>query len=292
MDIKSYLVPKSINECLEYLNQNKGEARLIAGGTDLVLWIKKKKIRVKTLIDVTKIPGLDNLKLNEGKLIIGAAVTHTRIATHPYIRKVLPILSKACESVGSPQVRNIATLTGNIVSAQPAADSAIALIALGAKVEIVSLSGPRIELVENLYKGMGKSKVDSSQEIISKIIIEIPCKDFRTVFLRISPRSALSLPIINVAVCLSVKDEKVDNARICMGPVSYCPFRPVRAESMLKGINLKDKEAIAEVAICASQEANPRDSLLRGSKNYRKVLVKSLVNDALLKLQKIKKLGG
>ncbi|ATW24990.1 FAD binding domain-containing protein [Candidatus Formimonas warabiya] len=281
MSMEAYLTPKTVEECLKMLASYQGEACIIAGGTDVMLSLQEKKLEVKALVDVTEIPELKIWEIKDDTLVLGAAVTHAQVAADPRMNELFPALADACVSVGSPQVRNMGTLSGNVVSAQPAADSAIALIALGASLEIASPEGSRVELVKNLYAGIGKSKVDSRREVITKIMLPLLEKGSSTSFLRIAPREALALPILNCAVCVGSGDGRITQARISMGPVSTQPFCPAKAEASLIGKKLDDGAAWEEAAFMAGQEANPRDSLLRGSAAYRRALVKDLVHRAL-----------
>jgi carbon-monoxide dehydrogenase medium subunit len=282
MRTEAYLFPRTIEECLVMLSRYQGEACVMAGGTDFMLGLNEKKFQVKAIVDITMILDLQVLEFTADALIIGAGVTHAQVALHPRIRKCLPVLADACASVGSPQIRNIATLAGNIVSARPAADAAISLVALGAQVEISSPRGKRAELVENLYAGVGKSKIDSTGELLIRIIVPLPGPQGGTAFTRFAPREALALPIVNAAAYVGTDGARIVQARIAIGPVATHPFRPLQAEQNLVGMKTDDYKGLEEVAHTASKEANPRDSLLRGSCEYRRALVKDLVARALL----------
>lgn len=281
MNEKIYLIPKNIEQCLDLLKKYDGEAVIIAGGTDLMLSLKEKKISKKAIIDITEIPELKKLQFTDDTLNIGASITHAQIAKNIWIGDHMQALAEACNSIGSPQIRNIATLVGNIVNAQPAADSAIALVAMDAKVEVISDSRVYLESVENLYKGVGKSKINSCKELVTKIIIDLPVYGSGTAFRRISKREALSLPVLNVSIFITIIKGKVKNVRIAIGPVAKHPFRPVKAEQILIGKQYDDSKAFKEAALMASTEANPRNSIFRGSKEYRSVLIKFLVYDTL-----------
>jgi len=281
MRVEAYHFPQSLEQCLDILGRYNGGASVIAGGTDLMLALKEKKVALEALVDVTRIPEIQAIEFKGDSLIIGAGVTHGMVAGHDRIRNVFPALAEACLSVGSPQIRNMATLAGNVVSAQPAADSAIALIALGAKAEIVSPHGPRTELAEDLYAGVGKSRVDCRREILTRFIVPLPGPHSGNAFTRLAPREALALPIVNAAACIVLEDGSIKAARICIGPVAVHPFRPQQAENSLLGKPAADPAVLEEAALIASREAKPRDSLLRGSGKYRQVLVKDLVRRAL-----------
>jgi CO/xanthine dehydrogenase FAD-binding subunit len=127
-----YLTPKSIDECLDNLTRFDGRGVLVAGGTDLIPQLKDRKIQPDALVDITEIRGLGRLEMRGNDTIIGGAATHSQVNADPQITEIWPALAAACGYVGSPQIRNIATLSGNIANAQPAADAAVALVAFGA----------------------------------------------------------------------------------------------------------------------------------------------------------------
>lgn len=281
MMVEDYLAPRTAEEALDQLARYGGDARLIAGGTDLMIWIRKRKYSPKALIDITGIEDFRRLEEGRGGLSIGAAVTHAEAALHGGIRKMAPALSEACASVGSPQIRNIATVAGNVVSAQPAADAAVALVALGARAEILSAGGVRVEPVEDLYAGAGRSRIDSTREIVRRIMLDHPGAGSGCAFMRIALRQALALPVINVAAAIYSHGGVITSARIAIGPVAGRPFRPGGAEKLLAGVSLGGRAAFFEAAEEAGRDANPRDSLLRGSAEYRRHLVKVLVRRAL-----------
>ena len=168
-----------------------------------------------------------------------------------------------------------------MVNAQPAADSAVALVALGAQAEILSAGARRLEPVETLYRGLGQSTIDSSREILVTLRVPVPAEGEVNVYGRVSPRNSLCLPVVNAAVSLKTRDGKILSGRIAMGPVSDRPFRPPRAEAALQGIALQDREALNEVGRIAGEEANPRDSCLRGCSDYRRQLLRVLVRTLL-----------
>ena len=281
MSVQFYLMPKTVEECLEQINRFHGAGRLIAGGTDLMIWLKKKKVSPAALIDITGIDGLNGLEIKEETLSFGAAVTHAQISAHPRIRAALPVLAEACNSVGSPQIRNIATVVGNVVSAQPAADAAVALAALDARARVVSAAGSRVEPVEELYAGVGKSKVDSTRELVTRLEVPLPGPGSASAFLRLAPRNALALPVVNVAAVVTVAGGKISAVRLVAGPMGEKPLRLRLAEEFLTGRDAGDQAAWAEAGALAAREVNPRDSLLRGSSFYRRHLLQVLTRRVL-----------
>lgn len=283
MRIQSYLTPKTIEETLAELAGFNGKAMIIAGGTDLIPKMKQKKIDARALIDITEIAEINGLEITADELTIGAAVTHSQVCDNRQVQKIWPALADACGCIGSPQIRNIATLTGNVVNAQPAADAAVALVALDARLEFVSSKGSAIERIENLYAGIGTSKIDCGRELVTAIKVPTPGGRFGNAYGRISPRNSFCMPIVNAAAGLTCDGSKIISARLVMGPVAEKPFRPLKAEAILKGAELGDHKAIDQAALAASQEANPRNSCLRGCSDYRKELLNVLVGRVLAK---------
>jgi carbon-monoxide dehydrogenase medium subunit len=284
MNLREYLFPHDLQECLTALGAWEGRGRLVAGGTDLVANLEYGKARVEALIDISSMRDLMGFEIREQELVIRAGATHGQISSAPDIQQLWPALAKACGSVGSPQIRNVATLAGNVVNAQPAADSAVALVALGAQAEILSKNGRRLEPVEALYRGLGQSTIDSSREILAALRVPVPVEGEVNGYGRVSPRNSLCLPIVNAAVNLKTKAGRIVSGRIAMGPVSDRPFRPAKAEAALQGMGLQDREALNEIGRIAAEESNPRDSCLRGCSDYRRqllrVLVRTLLEDA------------
>jgi len=279
--VEKYLFPKNLKETLSFLKEYEGDARIVSGATDLTLWIKEGKFRPKVLVDVSALPEMRSVEIKDGKMIIGAAMTHAEIAADDRIKKHFPVLADGCRSVGSPQIRNLGTLAGNIVSAQPAADSVVPMTALDAVCEIVSSQGSRMQPLNELSKSVGVSYVDPTKEVIARIFIEIPKYKYGTSFKRIAPREAMALPVVNVAVMLKADNAgRITEARIVAAPVDVIPFRAKKAEEFVCGKN-PSAELFTEVAKLAGDEASPRDSLLRGSGTYRKHLVRDLVERAL-----------
>lgn len=276
---QEYLLPTSMQDCLAMLAARPGVC-LIAGGTDLMVDIKKERKKINTLVDITRINELKEISETEAQVTIGAAATHTQVAASECIRRQLPALAAAAGSVGSPQVRNVGTVGGNVVNAQPAADTAVALVALGARAVILSPAGERQLPVEELYVGVGLSQVDSSKEILTKFTIDLWGTGDSSAFIRLASRRALSLPMLNVAVRVQVVEGRCTRARICMSPVAPRPFLCQEAADALIG-QPPTEEVIARAVNIAKAKAQPRDSLLRGSSAYRKDMVSVLLTRAL-----------
>ncbi|HBT46290.1 MAG TPA: molybdopterin dehydrogenase [Peptococcaceae bacterium] len=280
---QDYYRPRTIDEALEILAAHNGEARIIAGGTDLVLDLKNKSKQARYLVDIRSIEGMGVIEEKGGKIYLGAGVTHSQAANSQLIREKATALAEAAAQVGSLQIRNVGTVVGNVVNAQPAADAAVALVALEAEAEIVHTDGRReLVKVEDLYVGPGHSKVDSTRSIVTGVYIPERA-NCRSVFGRIAPRRSLALPVINVAVTLALEGRRVSYTRIAAGPVGFKPLRLGEVEDFLLGKELSD-EIIRGACKKAAEIAQPRNSRLRGSKEYRQYLVGVLLERAYKEL--------
>jgi len=277
---EEYFSPGSVNEALEILKNQKGEAQIIAGGTDLVIDVKQGKKDINCVVDINEIQELKKIEQDNDEIVIGGAVTHAQVESSVLVQDSAAALSKAASEVGSPQIRNSGTVAGNIVSAQPAADAAVALFALDAKVEIASQKGTRVIAIDELYEGVGISKINSSSEVITAIRVKNNGSGYGSAFVRFAQRKALALPMLNAAVSVQIKGGKFVDARIAIGPVAKTPFMAKNAEKILIGAKV-EKTVIDSAAAAASDEASPRDSALRGSAEYRKKMVSVFVGRAI-----------
>lgn len=278
--LQDYIIPESVAEALSFLKSKNGQARIIAGGTDLMLDIPEGKIKAGFLVDICRIPELTKITMEDGIIRIGAAVTHNQVAKSALIREKASALAKAARSVGSLQIRNSGTVVGNVVNAQPAADTAVALVALGAVAEIVSPEGKKIMPVEEMYAGVGKSVLDSTSQLVTCVRFPACLKNQGSSFERLEQRKALALPMLNVGVMISLDEDKFQWARISMAPVGPGPVRATEAEALLAGLTA-DAEAIDKAAGAAVAQANPRSSAIRGSREYRREVLPVLVRRAL-----------
>lgn len=277
---EEYLSPRSIQEALEILQSYRGQARIIAGGTDLVPELKERTRKVKCLVDILGVEPLKRIEKDGDNIKIGAGVVHSDVAFSELVRKEATVLAEAAFAVGSPLIRNQGTVVGNVVNAQPAADTAIALFALEAKAEITSISGTKLIPLGELYEDIGISKVDSTTEIVTALHFKSLKNNQGSAFARLAQRKALALPILNVAVVVTIQDGHFEEARIVVAPVAHMPFRSKKAEAALRGASIS-LDSIDKAAGLAAGESHPRDSALRGSAEYRKKMVKVLVKRAL-----------
>ena len=284
-----YLFPGSIQETLEILQSRNGNARIIAGGTDLIPQLKARAKNVSCLVDISRIKELSVIEEKNNSILVGAGVTHAQLASSPLIRKRALVLAEAALAIGSPLIRNQGTIAGNIINAQPAADTAVALFSLDAQVEISTIKGNKTIPIDKLYDGIGISKIDSTAEIVTAVCFKCLEDNQGSSFQRLAQRKALALPMLNAAAVVMINKNNFDEARITVAPVAPLPFRAHKAEAALKGTAI-DAESINKAADLAAMESQPRDSALRGSSEYRREMVTVLVRRALnLAVQRARK---
>jgi carbon-monoxide dehydrogenase medium subunit len=275
-----FVTAASVADALHQLAGLQGEGRIIAGGTDLVLQAQRGLCPSRAMVDITRIPELDRIETRDGFVVIGATVTHARIAGSPTICSQAPLLAQACGSIGGPQIRNVGTLVGNVVNALPAADGAVALFALDAEVEVADVDGRRWLPIAELYEDVGVCAIDPCAQMVTALRFRPLAAHLGSDFQRLARRRALVLPIVNVGAVVGVYNGCFTDARIAVGPVAPTPFRASEAEQLLIGQPVSD-ELIAQAAVAAASSARPRPSLLRGSPEYRTEMVEVLVRRAL-----------
>ncbi|MBN1581408.1 MAG: FAD binding domain-containing protein [Anaerolineae bacterium] len=275
-----YLIAESVTDALEKLASFDGQARIIAGGTDLALQARRGTCPSRSMVDVTRIPGLDRIEEKDGWIVIGATATHAQVAASPLIRSRAAVLAQACGSVGGPQIRNVATLVGNVVNALPAADGAVGLFSLDAQVEVTALEGHQLMPISELYESVGVCTIDPCIQMVTALRFRPLSATMGGAFQRLAKRRALVLPIVNAAVVVGMQGGAFTEVRIAVGPVAPTPFRAEAAEQSLIG-QATDEANVTHAAKLAANAARPRASMLRGSKAYRTAMVEVLVRRAL-----------
>ncbi len=282
---RKYYRPENAAEALAILAEYEGRARVLAGGTDLVVQLNKGDLSFDAVVDITAITELRYIMEEDDRIKIGALATHTDLAQSPLLKEKASFLADAAGEVGSLQIRNVGTVGGNIVNAQPAADTAVPLMALNAVATVVSADGTKQLPFEKLYHPRGGTTLDPTCELLTEISFVPPSNAGGSgAFGRVAKRKALSLPVFNTAVVIlpAAGQKIIRETRIVMGPVARLPFRAKQAEQVVLS-NLPGDASFREAAEMASVEAKPRDSVFRGSAAYRKQLVRVIVYRALLK---------
>lgn len=278
--LNNYIFPTTVEAALAVLHESAGRARIIAGGTDLILNEARRQKKSAVFVDLANISSLNTIDESGGWLVLGANVTHTQAAFSTLVRAKALALALASGKVGGRQIRNIATVAGNVVSGQPAADAAVALSALEARCVLAGPNGRRRELsMPEMYAGVGRSVVDSTSEIMTHI--RIPLNDGESSsYMRMEQRKALSLPMLCVAAKLAVVNGVIKKASLSIAPVGPGPQRVLEAEEFLQG-KAPDRAVFDQAAGLAGKQATFRSSSVRGSKEFRQAVLPVFVVRAL-----------
>jgi carbon-monoxide dehydrogenase medium subunit len=274
-----YFAPKTLDEAVALLGRYNGRASLLAGGTDLLVEIKERIRLPDYVINIKNIPGLDQLTYDDtAGLKIGALATVRAVETSPIVNRKYPGLAQAARELGSIQVRNRATVAGNICRASPSADTLPPLIADGASVKIYGPQGERQLLLEDFFTDPGQT-VLAGDEILVEINVPDPPPQTGKAYLKHGRRKAMELATVGVAVALTLNGERCQQVRIVLGAVAPTPIRARQAEASLQGI-MPDDKAITAAAEAAMAESRPISDV-RSSADYRREMVRVLTGRAV-----------
>jgi len=270
-----YLKPTTMEEALSLLVQYKGKAKIVAGGTDVMVWLKTKWEAPEVLISLKHIRELNHISEN-GSFSIGSVTTLAAIQKHPAIRKEFPVLIDAVNNIGSVQIRNVGTIGGNICNAAPSADTGVALLTLGAKVKIVAANGGRTVSLEDFFLGPNKT-VLTSEEIVSNFTIPRPQPNSGGAYWKHTRRKALQLPLVGIGVTLSFEDDLATckDAKIALGVAAPTPMRAKEAENVLRSKQISEA-LLREAGETAAKESRVRDTV-RCSAWYRRDMIRVYV---------------
>ena len=280
---KTYLNAATIEQALTVLADKKDQARIIAGGTDLVLEMREgNQQKIETLVDISRIKGLGDISIDEeNRIHLGPAVTHNQCVASDIIRKFALPLALAAWEVGAPQIRNIGTIVGNLVTASPANDTIVPLIALDAELVLQSLEGQRIVTLKDFYTGVRKH-ILRSDEIVRDVIFPKMTSQQRGIYLKLGLRKAQAISLVNMTAIISTEGDLIKDARITLGAVAPTIIHAEKAEVYLQG-KILSEETIDEAAELAREAASPIDDI-RGSAAYRQEITRVLVKRGLTQL--------
>jgi len=282
-----YFEPQSIDEALSLLKKLRGEAKVLAGGTDLLVQMKQRNIAPKYLVNIKGIPGLDRIRYSEKEgLTIGSLATIADLEDSLIIRERYPILHTAARELGTQQVRNVATVGGNLCNASPAAETAPALIALGASAKIVSRSKEKVVKLEDFFTGPGETVLKTG-EMLVEIYVPKLASNSKGVYFKHAFRKKLETAIVGIAVLANFngKGESFKDIRIVLGAVAPTPKRALRAEEIARGKRM-DESLLEEVAFLSSEESNPITDV-RATAEYRREMVKVFVKRAIKEMMNL-----
>ena len=278
-DIKEIKEPKSLDEALKVLDSNT-KLKIISGGTDVLIKLHHGKFNDAELLSIKNLDTLRDIKVLEDNTIsIGANVTFSDIFRSEVINNNIPILSEAAVSMGGPQIRNMATIGGNICNGAVSADSAPALFSLNAELKLKSLNNERIVKITEFYDGPGKVKIQRNEILTEILIKEENYKNKRGRYIKFANRKALDISMLGVALLYEIEDNSFKDLRISLGVASPTPIRCKNAENFAIGKGVTN-EVINKVAELAKMDSNPRNSW-RGSRDYRLHLISTLIKRIL-----------
>jgi len=275
---QNYYTPKTVAEAVDTLQRYDGQARVVGGGTDLLVEIRRGLHRpVEALVDVSRIPGMDSIDIDSDHIVIGCGVTHSQIVRDARIIEYGTCLSESCSVIGGPQVRNVGTLAGNVAHALPAGDGTIGLLALGGEIEIATADGTRWIPMQESFRAPGKSFIDRHREVLTRLRFKPTGPREGSAHHRVMRPQGLCLPIISMAVRLQLADDDtISSARISMGPVGPVPFLAEAAMDVLVG-DIASSEQFNKTAEAALASVTLRSSKYRASREYREQMVRTFL---------------
>lgn len=284
-DIKEIKEPQSLDEAIKILDNNT-KLNIISGGTDVLIKLHHGKISDVELLSINNLNSLRDIKLLEDNTIsIGATTTFSDIFRSEIINNNIPILSEAAVSMGGPQIRNMATIGGNICNGAVSADSAPALFSLNALLKLKSINSERIVKITEFYDGPGKVKIERNEILTEILIKEEDYKNKKGKYIKFANRKALDIAMLGVALLYEIEDNTFKDLRVSLGVAAPTPIRCRSAENFAIG-NSVTIEVINKIAELAKVDSNPRNSW-RGSREYRlhliSTLIKRILSDDLIK---------
>jgi|TARA_B110000305_G_C19459457_1_gene653203 carbon-monoxide dehydrogenase medium subunit len=261
-----YESPTTTKEAVTLLSKEKGKAFVLAGGTDLLVRLHMDTIDPDLMIDIKRIPAMNEIKKTTTGFKIGAAVSGKQLGASKALVKAWPGVVEATKLIGSDQVQGRCTMVGNLCNASPAADSVPAMIAAGAKAVIVGKTRRRTVAVESIITGPGQTSLAKGEIVEAITLPKRPAKS-GDAYLRFIPRTEMDIAVVGVAVSLTCKRGVIDTARVSLGAVAPTPLLVKDAAAAIIGTKL-DKEALENLAAACSAACNPIDDK-RGTVEYR-----------------------
>lgn len=276
-----YFAPTDLKHACQLLQENDGRAKVLAGGTDLLVHMKHRTVIPQCLIGLKHLTDLEYIEYTEDEgLRIGPLTTHQSIAESTIIKDRFGALGFACSKVGTPQIRNMGTVGGNLCNGSPSSDSAPPLIALNAAVKLLGVEGERVIPLESFFIGPGGTALRAG-EILKEIQVPAPALQNKLAYVKLPARIRVDMAAVSAAVLVTLdsKNEICQDIRIVLGAVGPIPIRARRAEEILRGKKMED-QLIQQTAQRASEEAQPISDI-RSSADYRREMVKVLTKQAI-----------
>jgi carbon-monoxide dehydrogenase medium subunit len=280
MKIRDFVLhePTSLNDACNLLAKYGKAAKVIAGGTDILPDLKRGALKVEHLVSVSKLEELKKITKNDDELWIGSAVTLNEVADSEVVKNHLLVISEAASAMASTQIRNMATIGGNIGSANSCADMPPSLIAAGAFVLVAGPDGDRKAPLDTFFLGMRRTVLKQGELIVKIAIPRLP-KGSGISYKRVIPREANAPAVASVASRIDLRDDVIDDGIIVLGAVAPSTYIAKKASGLLRG-KTPDEALFKRAAVAAAKESKPIDDI-RGSKQYRRDLVEALTMRSL-----------
>jgi len=260
-------------EACALLSRYGEKATVLAGGTDLMVAVNQRRMPLETVVFIGG-AGLDYIECEKDTLRIGATTTHTAIARSSIVQEKAPLLSEAAKTIGSPAIRNMGTIGGNVANASPGADGSVSLLALGAKVKLVSVRGERTVDLDTFFVDIGKTALEPD-ELLTEVIVPVQGETARWTWHKLGQRKASVCAVVSLAMALELEGGTCNRVRIALGTVAPTPFLARKAGERLEGKPLTPT-LIDEAAKAASVALPDRDGL-RASAWYRRRICEVLI---------------
>ncbi len=274
-----YYAPETIDEACRIAAELGEGAMFMAGGTDLLVKMKRKFLVPKAIIDIKKITGLDEISYDDEKgLVIGPTATITAIENHPLIKEKYPAIAEAAHATANVQIRNMASISGNLCNAAPSAENAPVLMAMNARVTLTGSESTRTVPLDEFFLGPAKTVVKQG-EMMTAINVPVPPKSSGTSYQHISARGKVDISAVGVGAMITMNGDICEDARIFLGAVAPVPMMAVKAQDVLKGNKITD-ELLQTAGLEASKEATPITDM-RATAEYRTLMVAVLTGRAI-----------
>ena len=275
-----YHTPNSLEEAFALLEEYGDDARVIAGGTALVLFMKQRLVQPEHLLGLQKIPGLDAITVNSEGVHMGAMCTHRTVETSPVLQEIAPLLGETYRHVATPRIRNMATVGGGLVHADPNLDPPPSLIVLGAMVVLASSSGERTLPVEEFFLDYYETAIQPGEIVTGVRIPHVPSNS-GAAFMKFLPRTADDYATVSVAVSLTLggDGDTCEDVKIALGSVGVTPIRAIETEAALRGRTMTP-QLMRQAVKVVEGEVDPLDDF-RGSANYKRQMAQVFARRAL-----------
>ena len=279
---KNYHTPSSVEQTIDLLRHYDGRARVIGGGTDLLVEYRRGLHRpVDALVDASRIDGLNGITKNDEYIMIGCGATHTEIVNDAHIIEHGTCLAESCGVIAGTQVRNVGTLAGNVAQALPAGDGSIGVLALGGEIEVADAEGTRWIPVKDAFLGPGKSVIDRHRAVLTRLRFRPTGSREGSAYHRVMRPQGLCLPIISMAVRLQLDEgDTITAVGISLGPVGPVPYLAEPAMAALVG-GPASTEQFRKAAEIVLGKVTLRTSKYRATQEYRAAMIRTYLPDIL-----------